>query len=205
VTEREPILMFSDYACPWCYLGRARLGQALAGDDRPAVIRPFPLSPDTPPEGRDLEAYLRAKGISADAAVARLAPLLAAEGLPYPTELAGRRVWNTRRAQELALWAEQQGDPAKLEALHDRLFRAYQVENLDVYDLDVLAQLADEVGLDGALGRAAVEQGEFAAERERWWQTATRAGIRGVPTYVVDGRGVVGAQPVEVLREFLNG
>ena len=203
-TEPEPVVMFSDYACPWCYLGRARLAKAVDGLGQPTVIRPFPLSPDTPAEGRDLVAYLEAKGLDVRAAVARLAPMLAAEGLEYPTEVAGRRQWNTRRAQELALWAEAQGDAAKLEALHDRLFRAYQVENLDVYDLDVLERLADEVGLDGAAGRAAVAAGELAEAREQSWRTATRAGITGVPTYVAAGYGIVGAQPVEVLREFVT-
>src|SRR5699024_6785012 len=105
--------------------------------------------------------------------------------------------------QELALWAEEQGLPAAVEALHDRLFRAYQVENLDVHDLEILAQLADEVGLDGAAGRAAVERGDLAKARELYWRSATRAGITGVPTYVAGGYGIVGAQPVDLLREFV--
>ncbi len=195
--------MFSDYACPWCYLGRARLRRAIVGFEQPVMIRPFPLSPDTPPQGRDLAAYLADKGIDVAAAIARLAPLMDAEGLDYPRELAGRRQWSTRRAQELALWAEEQGRPDALEALHDRLFRAYQVENLNLWELDVLAALADEVGLDGAAGRKAVERGDLAAARELSWRTATRAGITGVPTYVASGYGIVGAQPTEVLREFI--
>jgi predicted DsbA family dithiol-disulfide isomerase len=201
--EREPLVMFSDYACPWCYLGRARLQKAVDGLEQPVVIRPFPLSPDTPPEGRDLAQALAAKGVDVDAALARLVPMLEAEGLEYPREIAGRRQWSTRRAQELALWAEEQGDPRRVEALHDRLFRAYQVENLDIHDLEVLARLADEVGLDGAAGRAAVERGDLVAARELSWRTATRAGITGVPTYVAGGYGIVGAQPSEILREFV--
>jgi predicted DsbA family dithiol-disulfide isomerase len=203
VREREPLVMFSDYACPWCYLGRARLKRALEGLDQPTMIRPFPLSPDTPPEGRDLARHLAGKGIDVEAAIARLVPLMEAEGLEYPAELDGRRVWSTRRAQELALWAEEQGDPAKVEALHDRLFHAYQVENLNVHELDVLAKLATEVGLDGEAGRGAVERGDLAAARELSWRTAMRAGITGVPTYVAGGYGIVGAQSVDILREFI--
>jgi predicted DsbA family dithiol-disulfide isomerase len=206
VREREPIVVFSDYACPWCYLGRARLKKAVAGLEQPTIIRPFPLSPDTPPEGLDLAQMLARKGLNLQQAHARLLPLMEAEGLEYPrdpTGLAGRRLWSTRRAQELALWAEEQGAPERVEALHDRLFRAVQVENLNVYDLDVLAQLADEVGLDGRAARVAVERGDLAPARELSWRTATRAGITGVPTYVAAGYGVVGAQPVDVLREFV--
>ncbi|HLT35174.1 MAG TPA: DsbA family protein, partial [Enhygromyxa sp.] len=135
--EREPIVMFSDYACPWCYLGRARLKKAIAGLDQPTLIRPFPLSPGTPPQGRELVRELARKGIDLRAAAARLAPLMDAEGLEFPRDLSGHRQWSTRRAQELALWAEEQGSPARLEALHDRLFVGYQVENLDLHDLDV--------------------------------------------------------------------
>jgi predicted DsbA family dithiol-disulfide isomerase len=201
--EREPIVMFSDYACPWCYLGRARLKKAIAELDQPTLIRPFPLSPDTPPEGRDLIAALIRKGLDVDAALARLLPLMDAEGLEYPRDLSGHRQWSTRRAQELALWAEEQGSLARVEALHDRLFHAYQVENLDVHDLEVLARLADEVELDGAAARAALERGDLSPARELYWRSATRAGITGVPTYVAGGYGLVGAQPVDLLREFV--
>jgi predicted DsbA family dithiol-disulfide isomerase len=199
--------MFSDYACPWCYLGRARLQKAIEGlpaaSWQPTLIRPFPLSPNTPPEGRELARELAHKGMDLELAHARLIPLMEAEGLEFPPLAAGRRLWSTRRAQELALWAEEQGSPALVEALHDRLFRAVQVENQNVHELDVLAQLANEVGLDGAAARAALERGDLAAARELSWRTATRAGITGVPTYVAGGYGIVGAQPVDVLREFV--
>lgn len=195
--------MFSDYACPWCYLGRARLKKAIVGLGQPILIRPFPLSPDTPSEGRELAGELVRKGIDIDAAVARLAPLMNAEGLEFARDLSGRRQWSTKRAQELALWAEEQGSPARVEDLHDRLFRAYQVESLDIHSLDVLAGLTDEVGLDGTAARAALERGDLTPARELWWRTATRAGITGVPTYVAGGYGIVGAQPVDLLREFV--
>jgi predicted DsbA family dithiol-disulfide isomerase len=204
MTEPAPVVMFSDYACPWCYLGRARLARALAGEPRPSVIVPFPLSPDTPPEGRDLSSYLRARGMDVHAAVARLKPLMDGEGLEYPAQLDGRRQYNTRRAQELALWAGEHGTPAQLDALHDRLFRAYQVENLDVGDLDVLERLATEVGLDGAVARASLERDEYSEAREQAWRLARQMGVSSVPTYVVGQRGVVGAQSVEVLQQLLD-
>jgi predicted DsbA family dithiol-disulfide isomerase len=204
MTEPQPVVMFSDYACPWCYLGRARLARALAGDARPSVIVPFPLSPDTPPEGRDLSSYLRAKGMDVNAAIARLKPLMDGEGLEYPTHIEGRRQYNTRRAQELALWAGEHGTAEQLDALHDRLFRAYQVENLDVGDVDVLERLATEVGLDGAAARASLDRGEYRQPREDAWALARQMGVSSVPTYVVGQRGVVGAQPVEVLQQLLE-
>ena len=203
VREREPIVMFSDYACPWCYLGRGRLKKAIAGLDQPTLVRPFPLSPDTPPEGRDLARELARKGLDIEQAHARLIPLMEAEGLDFPPQATGRRLWSTRRAQELALWSEEQGSFERVEALHDRLFRAVQVEDQNVHELDVLVQLANDVGLDGAAARIALERGDLAPARELSWRTASRAGITGVPTYVAGGYGIVGAQPVDILREFV--
>lgn len=195
--------MFSDYACPWCYLGHARLRKAIADLEQPTLIRPFPLSPGTPAEGRDLHSELARKGIDLDLAHARLLLLMDADGLEYPRDATGRRLWSTRRAQELALWAEEQGSPMRVEALHDRLFRAVQVENKNIYQLDVLAELAADVGLDGDAARIALERGDLGRARELSWRTATTAGITSVPTYVAGGYGIVGAQPVEILREFV--
>ena len=83
MSASDPVVMFSDYACPWCYLGRARLQRALSleADEtqsapRQALMLPFPLSPDTPPEGRDAVRYLSDKGIDLERALAMLLPLM---------------------------------------------------------------------------------------------------------------------------------
>jgi predicted DsbA family dithiol-disulfide isomerase len=137
------------------------------------------------------------------AAIARLKPLMDAEGLEFSTQIEGRMQYNTRFAQELALWAAEHGTAQQLDALHDRLFRAYWVETLDVGNLDVLERLASEVGLDGAAARASLERGEHREAREQAWRLATQKGVTGVPTYVIGQRGVVGAQSVEVLQRLL--
>ncbi|MEL6349449.1 MAG: DsbA family protein, partial [Myxococcota bacterium] len=91
----EPVIVFTDYACPWCYLGWARLKSVMADPAKEARIVHFPLSPDTPEEGRDAMTFLSARGINVAEAAARLAGMLAAEGLPFPRDYTGRRLYNT--------------------------------------------------------------------------------------------------------------
>lgn len=197
----DPVLVFSDYACPWCYLGVNRLKRALEGTGRTAQIVHFPLAPDTPFEGRDVRAYLAGKGIDVDAAVALMEGLLRAEGLPYDTDLDRKRAWNTRRAQQLAVWAVSQPGG---EAIHDVLFRAYHVDNVNLYDADVLVGLAEEVGLDGEAARAAIDAEAIVQAVDQHWAAARRVGVSAVPTFVAGGRGVQGAQEVEVLRQLVS-
>ena len=205
--DTSQVIVFSDYACPWCYLGYARLEKLIdsgAVGERSVRVVHFPLSTDTPKEGRGLEDYLRTRGIPLGAAE-RLADMCEAEGLTYPRALAGRRIWNTQRAQELAIWAAELGDAKRLAQLHRRLFVAYHVDNLNVYDPQVLAALAGALGFDAELASDAVSSGRYAERRQADWASAIESGVRGVPTFVVGGRGLVGAQPREQLLALLGG
>lgn len=194
------VRVVSDYACPWCYLGHARLRRVLG--DRPARVEivHFPLAPDTPKEGRAVRPYLAAKGIDVDEAMIAMTVRLEDEGLPYHGDPDTMRTWNTRRAQELAAWAVTQpgGD-----AIHDALFTAYQVDNVDISDDDVLVGIAGSIGLDPGAARAALVAGEGAATVASDHAWAHGVGITAVPTFVVGDRGVVGAQPAHVLEQLL--
>lgn len=197
----EPVILFTDYACPWCYLGWARLRTVMADDERGVKFVHFPLNPDTPEEGRDAETFLRAKGVNVAEAAARLAGMLAAEGLPFPSTYHDRRLYNTARAQELALWAETQPDGDRI---HERLFQAYHVENIDVNDVEVLLGIVEEMGWDVDAARAVLAARSFAHKREAHWELARRSGVSAVPTFVIGRRGVVGAQPKEILQQLLS-
>jgi predicted DsbA family dithiol-disulfide isomerase len=203
VTKDSPLVVFSDYACPWCYLGFARLRSLLAKDGRSVEVVPFPLNPNAAKVGQALEPYLRAKGIPISG-VGRLADMCEAEGLAYPRTVEGRFVWNTQRAQELALWAADRLDDARLLDLHTDLFAAYHVDNRDLYDLEVLVDIAARFGLGADQVREALKSGEWADRRRTAWNSAMQAGVRGVPTFVSGGRAVVGAQSTNVLATLFN-
>ncbi len=160
-------------------------------------MRHFPLHPDTPPEGRSLAELFRGREAQIEAMGQRLRQMLAAEGLPY-----GNRsmTYNTRLAQELGAWAVAQNH----HEIHDALFRAYFVDAVNVSEIDELVRIAGEVGLPGEEARRVIEEREFAKAVDRDWEQARGLGVTGVPTYVADERGIVGAQPYELLEQLVQ-
>ena len=198
----EPITLeiFSDYVCPWCYLSTGRVAKLKQSYDIRVKFAHFPLHPETPIEGMTLEQLFGARG-DMDMRRRRNAEMrerMEAEGLPY-----GERThtYNSRLAQELGCWADTQPGG---EAIHDLLFRAYFVDNRNIGDIDVLVDVAAAAGLDPVEARKAIEEHRFAAQVDENWDRARNYGITGVPTYIAKGYGVVGAQPYEVLEEFVE-
>ena len=160
----------------------------------------FPLHPETPMEGMTLEQLFGARG-DMDMRKRRNAEMkerMNAEGLPYGDRT---HTYNSRLAQELGVWADTQSGGV---AIHQKLFEAYFVHNRNIGDIDVLVEIARSVGLDPAEARKVIEERRFKAEVDENWERSRAYGITGVPTYVAKGYGVVGAQPYEVLEEFLD-
>jgi predicted DsbA family dithiol-disulfide isomerase len=190
--------VFTDFVCPWCYLGAARvekLKQKFEIDVRQVY---FPLHPDTPAEGLSLEALFAGRGFDLEAMHARLKSLMDAEGLPY-----GHRThtYNSRLAQELAKWAD--GKP-EFESLHGALYRAYFAEGRNIGDPETLIDIAQTSGLSADAAREVLATRSFSDSVDADWAHSRRLGVTGVPTFVAGGYRVVGAQPVEVLLELLK-
>jgi predicted DsbA family dithiol-disulfide isomerase len=158
----------------------------------------FPLHPDTPAEGRSLEELFAGRGYDIPKMQAQMRARMAAEGLPY-----GERTmtYNSRLAQELGKWADEQPGG---EAIHDALFRAYFVDGKNIGDSEVLVQIAGSVGLNGDKAREVMTKRTYRAAVDADWQKARACGVTGVPTFVAGGRGVVGAQPYEMLEQLVE-
>jgi predicted DsbA family dithiol-disulfide isomerase len=123
--------------------------------------------------------------------------LMAQEGLPY-----GERThtYNSRLAQELGVWAATQADG---EGIHEALFQAYFVEGKNIGNIDTLVAVAEAAGLPGAEARQVLVARRCKDAVDADWQRARQLGVTGVPTFVAQGRGVVGAQPYEVLERLV--
>ena len=158
----------------------------------------FPLHPDTPVEGRSMAEFYAGRGIDPEASYQRMKGLMDAEGLPY-----GRRThsYNSRLAQELGKWADTRPDG---EAIHDKLYRAYFVDAKNLADIDLLVEIAASVGLPADEARTVLEERRFKDAVDADWTKSTRYGVTGVPTFVADRYGVVGAQPYDVLEQLVQ-
>ena len=158
----------------------------------------FPLHPDTPAEGLLLKDLFAGRGLDLDAMHARMKSLMDAEGLPY-----NRRThsYNSRLAQELAKWADTKPG---FEKIHDALYRAYFVDSRNLADKRVLLDVAKSVGLPVDEAESVLDDRTFKHEVDADWQKARQYGITGVPTFVINGSKIVGAQPYEVLAQHLR-
>lgn len=200
------IEVFSDCVCPWCYIGKRHLEQALAQADLgPADIhwRAFQLNPDLSPEGRDRRAYLDAKFGGPDAVRAihaRIEEAGRGAGIEFQFDKIARSP-NTFNAHRLIRLADTQQHAADLV---EALFRGYFVEGRDLGDTGTLVELARVSGLTGDIGTW-LAGNEQRAEVLEDLQTAHRLGIGGVPFFILDERyALSGAQPVAVFIQALQ-
>ena len=185
--------IWSDVACPWCYVGTRRFERAVeeTGLDVQVVYRSFELDPNVPVGAASppLTDYLARKfgDLSrVQAAHARLTSAGAELGIDF--RWSGMRRANTFDAHRLLAWALHTQGPEVQRALKGALLRAYFTDGLDVADHAVLADLAEGVGLDRASAEALLvadaEADHVRAER----QEAHSNGIAAVPTFVVEGQ-----------------
>lgn len=201
--------VFSDVVCPWCYIGKRHLEQALAefphADDVTVTYRSYQLSPDTPKDATGtLTEMLAAKyGVSESQAQAmndRVSGVAAEAGLEYHLEAAHPA--NTVDAHRLLHFASAQGKQAELK---ERLLAAYFTEGKRIGDAEVLVAEAEAVGLDGAAARAVLASDEYSDEVNADFSLARAFGITGVPFFVIDRKfGLSGAQPAATLRQVLE-
>jgi predicted DsbA family dithiol-disulfide isomerase len=201
--------IWSDIACPWCYVGKRRFEAALAAyehrDEVQVTWRSFELDPTAPREREhDGATHLAEKyGTSRDEALAmqqRMTATAAGDGLEFRFDIA--RGGNTFDAHRLLHLAAAHGMQA---AMKERLMRAYLTEGEPIADHAVLARLAVEVGLPEDEVRDTLATDRFAAEVREDERTAQRIGIQAVPFFVVDRAvGASGAHPPEALLELLR-
>ncbi len=199
--------ILSDPICPWCYVGKTNLDRALeARPDHPFEIEwhPFQLNPDMPPEGTDRRLYLEAKfggRNRATAVYAQIAEAAKAAGLALNFDRISRTP-STLDAHRAIHWAGLEG---RQTAMASALFKAYFVEGRDIGDPDVLADIAHDIGLDGAMFRHLLGTDADREEIRARDAHARARGVTGVPTFVVGYRHVLpGAQPPEVWQKVID-
>lgn len=214
-TAGVQIAIYSDVICPWCYVGKRRLEQALdhAGLREGVTVQwhPFQLNPTMPEQGMDRRVYMEAKFGSAQEMAAiheRLATVGQSVGIEFAFERIARTP-NTFLAHRLIRYAATLGGPAGQDRVVEELFFAYFVEGRNIGEIDTVVPVATAAGMDGdAVRRFLNGRDEVDAVRED--EARGRIlGIRGVPFFVMQGPGgatetLSGAQPPEIFAAMLQ-
>jgi predicted DsbA family dithiol-disulfide isomerase len=203
--------IWSDIACPWCYVGKRRLEAALARfahkNDVRVVWRAFELDPSAPRlrertvshAGRIAAKY----GIpvpEAEKRIRQMTEMARADGLDFHFEKV--QSGNTFDAHRVLHLAHERGIQ---DAVKERLLQAYMTEGAAISDHETLVRLAGEAGLDEEQVRAMLAGNAYEREVRGDEASARELGISGVPFFVIGGRyGVSGAQSAEVLLKVLE-
>ncbi|WP_089154808.1 DsbA family oxidoreductase [Micromonospora sp. NBS 11-29] len=199
------IEIYADVVCPWCWIGKRRLEQALAAYDGEVTVRyrPFQLDPTPVTEPRPLLDALAEKFGGRDKAegmAAHVSRVAADAGLDLRFDRAVAA--NTFDAHRLVRFAAERDRAAEVV---ERLYRAHFQDGVDVGSVDALVTLAGEVGLDEAEARAFLESSLGRREVAGDLSTAHQLGVSSVPTFVLAGKyAVVGAQEPETLLAALG-
>jgi len=190
--------VFTDYVCPWCYLGDNRVKKIKQNYDIDVQLVHFPLHPETPAEGRTLLDLFGCGPDEIKAKNTRMKGLMEDEGLPYNER---SHTYNSRLAQEIGSWAETQPGGS---AIHDKFFEAYFVDRRNVGDVEVIIDVVKSVGLDELEARDVLAGRRFKTAVDADWEKSRSYGVTGVPTFVSGGQGLVGAQPYETLQKLMD-
>jgi predicted DsbA family dithiol-disulfide isomerase len=208
VTTSAPIKVdvWSDIACPWCFIGKRKfeLGAAEAGIPVEVEYHSFELAPDTPVDFDGSEQdYLAARGFPAEQIpqmLARVTGIAETVGLHYDYD--ALKHTNTVKAHQLVHWAKAQGHQLEMT---ERLLAAYFEEGRHVGRDEDLADLAAEIGLDRAEALAALAEDRYLDDVRADQALAQQLGIQGVPFFVFEGQyGVSGAQDPATFADVLR-
>jgi predicted DsbA family dithiol-disulfide isomerase len=200
--------IWSDVICPFCYVGKARFEQALSSfghrDEVEVVYRSFELDPSYPMGQHETTFTMlsRKYGMSAAdarAAESRVAGLAAAEGLGFQPERPVGNTFDLHRVLQLGLAKGVQAE------LLSAVNQAYFGQGRQVFDRDVMTEIAVGAGLDEAAAGDVINGDAYAVEVRQDEQQARELGVSGVPFFVFDmALGVSGAQPTEMFASALQ-
>jgi predicted DsbA family dithiol-disulfide isomerase len=203
----DVITVFSDYVCPFCYLGRESLRQYQATRGEPLRIdwRPFDLrsgkrNPDgsidhSVDDGKDEDYFEQAKE--------NVRRLQEEYGVEMNLELS--RETDSLPAQIVSVHLQETTDYNTWLAFDEGVFEALWTDGRDIGDTDVLVDVAEEAGVDGASVREALDDEELRERVRDQFTDAQQAGVTGVPTFVYDGHAARGAVPPEQLERLVEG
>lgn len=203
------IQIWSDFVCPFCYIGKRRLEKALTHFPEDGTIlleyKSYELAADASKyTGKNMHEVLAEKYnmslAQAQEMNANVGKQAAEEGLAYQFDT--MKPTNTFDAHRLAKYAASKGKGAEMT---ERLLKAYFTDSLLISDATVLGELAEEIGLQAKEAIALLQSNDFASHVRADEQHARQIGVQGVPFFVFNDKyAVSGAQPVETFIQVID-
>lgn len=198
MSDRLSIVAYSDYVCPWCYIGMQRIERLQQEFPVDVEWRPFELHPETPKTGADLTGRL-GSSVRAVAYMNNIIALAHESGIEIKMP---RVVANSHLALEAAEFAREHGG---FDAMHRALFEAYFDGGCDIGDPDVLCEVAREAGVDDQGLRQALADQRYEEAIDRATEAAREQGVLSTPTFVYEGGfQLVGAQDYNVFSSITS-
>ncbi len=198
MSESTILEIFSDYIWPWCYFITGRVEKLRQDFALEISWTAFPLHPETPREGITLEELFAGRPINIEQVQDHLARVAAELGLAIGKR---EKTYNSRLAQELGKLAEKKGYG---EAFHMAAFRAYFADGVNIGLESTLEELGTSVGLSVEDVRDALENRTYKEAVDRDWRRSHQMGVTAVPTFMMNGASLVGAQPYEKLVQLIK-
>ncbi len=202
------IEIWSDYVCPFCYIGKRRLEEALEqtglGEKAEVVFKAYELDPNTPAVSDTLikESLAKKYGMSVEEAkkmTDNVVDQAKTVGLNYNFDVMTPA--NTFNAHRLAKLAEQEGLD---KTVSENLLKAYFIDGEKIGKEDVLLRIAEEAGISRDRAKAVLDSDEFADDVRMDIAEAQQIGVKGVPFFVINRKyAISGAQPAEAFANAL--
>jgi predicted DsbA family dithiol-disulfide isomerase len=190
--------IFSDFVWPWCYFITGRIEKLKKEYEISVRWRAFPLHPETPEQGISLEQLFAGHPLDMQEIGRTLTKTAEEAGLPFR---ASGMIYNSRLAQELALWSESKN---RGDEFHAAVFKAYFVDNKNIAEIPVLVELASSVELPGDEAAEILTNRTFKAAVDSDWALSREKSITAVPTLVINQDRLVGAQPCKIMEALMH-
>lgn len=195
--KKLKITVFSDYICPFCYIGFYRVEQLKKNYDLDVEWRPFEIHPETPKEGTELASLPFPKEYL-EMMKANIKKLADDVGITFKLT---DKLPNSRMALYLSEFARKMG---KFDEFHKLVFDAYWKDGRDIGDQTLLLSLAESLGFKRNEILEYIDSDEPFNELKKSLKELRKYGINGVPTFIIGESIVVGAQPYEVFEKVVT-
>lgn len=193
---KTKVIVYSDYICPFCYIGKRRIDKLREEFDVDVEWKGFELHPETPKEGKDFSNFFDGSYIKM---VRENVDKLAKEvNLKFKR---GSLISNSKLSLKAGEFSKTKN---KFDEYHEAVFKAYFQEAKDIGDIKVIIEIAKKIGLDIEELENYLKSNEADKILERHKEEAIKDGINGVPTFIIGDKKIVGAQPYNIIKKVVE-